>query len=401
MPFTQHDQRQPAIKQISFGDKAQIDNTRWLCLGDDADQQVIPASRDYVSQLVTQAKDRSSAAAQSGKMVIDQATALSSLYDTYNTMLSMYESSQKFAYDPFRGNTVAHGAIDGDPYLLIPCNKEFTTLRVISMTNEKLDLRQDATQWHSAPLPVGVIHTDLDIHVGPIQHITVSRAPDIPRQAMIVGVRAASRVLIIKITRSKNLTLSHELLYQLDAVRDNTFDTQWHPVDLCLSPYTFQHMAIMADDGQCMVVDLAVVQKADVLPSTFFYYGRMRDELLEEQGSAMPNSQRWKACVFGASPRSLVVASPKGLELVQFRDPQHPQSTLLYRCPLHTRLYTLASIGVRHSFQVVATSDESIILFDIRYPCQPVVAWDHLSPNPPPTCLQLVPDCKQPDHGKH
>ncbi|ORX45698.1 hypothetical protein DM01DRAFT_1170162 [Hesseltinella vesiculosa] len=326
--------------------------------------------------------------------MVDQWSDIYSPFKNVTPMLSLLDKTQRYIYNPFRGNCLGFGYIKNQPYLLTPSSKNLHVLNVTSFSYDSVLLTDKSSSWTTDPLPVSDVAQRLSIHVGPIQQIVVSNAPDLPKNTIIVGVRTISRLMIYGIKRSATGTLGYDQLYQFDNFETSSGSMQL--VHLCLSPYTYQHFTFVLENGEFMVADLSSMNQPLLQSDTYLFKGQINQGLLTSTTSKQHVSERWKTCVYGPNSRSLVLASPRGIELVNFREPDQPMRTLIYKCPIKTRVFTLAALDQPFSFQICASTDESILLFDLRYPCQPVLAWDHASVDRPPLFLQMTPDQHQP-----
>ena len=131
------------------------------------------------------------------------------------------------------------------------------------------------------------------------------------------------------------------------------------PVHFCTSPL-LPEMAISLSDGSIHLGDLQTMQFTGLMNPIDF--------------ASVDDRQCFRACEYGAHPRSLLVWDAKSVSNVDFRMP----GTQLWK-----RLYSSSSSAFiscvkRHPtspFQFTVASNESVALVDTRYAVSPLLEW--------------------------
>ncbi|XP_056146956.1 TATA box-binding protein-associated factor RNA polymerase I subunit C [Lampris incognitus] len=101
---------------------------------------------------------------------------------------------------------------------------------------------------------------------------------------------------------------------------------------------------------------------------------------------------QWRWCEFSAHPRVIVYADRTGAELTDIRA---GSSHTLFRigqspeCRSGERVILTKYLGDVHSFHHLITTQNSAYIMDERFPCMPMLKWDHMMQCPPMFCQVL------------
>ncbi|XP_030597916.1 uncharacterized protein taf1c isoform X2 [Archocentrus centrarchus] len=103
----------------------------------------------------------------------------------------------------------------------------------------------------------------------------------------------------------------------------------------------------------------------------------------------------WRWCEFTAHPRVMLYADRTGAELSDIRVSPASCHTLFRisssaECRSGERLILSRYLGDAHSFHHLITTQYSAYIMDERFPCVPMLKWDHMMQNPPVFC-HIVP----------
>ncbi|XP_054875392.1 TATA box-binding protein-associated factor RNA polymerase I subunit C isoform X2 [Amphiprion ocellaris] len=99
----------------------------------------------------------------------------------------------------------------------------------------------------------------------------------------------------------------------------------------------------------------------------------------------------WRWCEFSAHPRVMLYADRTGAELTDIRVNPVSGHTLFRissasECRSGERLVLSKYLGDAHSFHHLITTQYSAYIMDERFPCVPMLKWDHMMESPPMSC---------------
>uniref|UniRef100_A0A8C6NGX0 TATA-box binding protein associated factor, RNA polymerase I subunit C n=1 Tax=Nothobranchius furzeri TaxID=105023 RepID=A0A8C6NGX0_NOTFU len=112
----------------------------------------------------------------------------------------------------------------------------------------------------------------------------------------------------------------------------------------------------------------------------------------------------WRWCEFSAHPRVMLYADRTGAELTDMRGNLTSGHTLFrisssLECRSGERLLLSRYLGDVHPFHHLITTQYSAYIMDERFPCTPMLKWDHMMKAPPIFC-HVVPPSAASDSGK-
>ncbi|XP_014914105.1 TATA box-binding protein-associated factor, RNA polymerase I, subunit C [Poecilia latipinna] len=122
--------------------------------------------------------------------------------------------------------------------------------------------------------------------------------------------------------------------------------------------------------------------------------GRGLQKVRTEESNLYFNAKSsWRWCEFSAHPRVMLYADRTGVELTDFRLKleSHPGLTLFRisstsDCQRGERLLLVRFLGDVHPFHHLLTTQHSAYIMDERFPCVPMLKWDHMMEAPPLFC---------------
>ncbi|XP_054468017.1 TATA box-binding protein-associated factor, RNA polymerase I, subunit C [Anoplopoma fimbria] len=123
--------------------------------------------------------------------------------------------------------------------------------------------------------------------------------------------------------------------------------------------------------------------------------GRGMQKVREEDANLYFNAKSsWRWCEFSAHPRVMVYADRTGVELTDIRESPVSSHTLFSisntpECRSGERLILSRYLGHVHTFQHIVTTQYSAYIMDERFPCMPMLKWDHMMKSPPMFCLAV------------
>uniref|UniRef100_A0A3P8TWB7 Wu:fj64h06 n=1 Tax=Amphiprion percula TaxID=161767 RepID=A0A3P8TWB7_AMPPE len=98
----------------------------------------------------------------------------------------------------------------------------------------------------------------------------------------------------------------------------------------------------------------------------------------------------WRWCEFSAHPRVMLYADRTGAELTDIRVSPEVEGDLevvsASECRSGERLILSKYLGDAHSFHHLITTQYSAYIMDERFPCVPMLKWDHMMESPPMSC---------------
>ncbi|RVE65440.1 hypothetical protein OJAV_G00116630 [Oryzias javanicus] len=120
--------------------------------------------------------------------------------------------------------------------------------------------------------------------------------------------------------------------------------------------------------------------------------GRGFQKVRVEDGNLYFNAKSpWRWCEFSAHPRVMLYADRTGAELTDMRVSPSSCNTLFRisstsECRRGERLILSRYLGDVHSFHHLITTQYSAYILDERFPCVPMLKWDHMMASPPVFC---------------
>ncbi|XP_071322592.1 TATA box-binding protein-associated factor RNA polymerase I subunit C [Trachinotus anak] len=123
--------------------------------------------------------------------------------------------------------------------------------------------------------------------------------------------------------------------------------------------------------------------------------GRGMHKVREEDSNLYFNAKSsWRWCEFSAHPRVMLYADRTGVELTDIRASPVCGHTLFRisntsECRSGERLILSRYLGDVHSFHHLITTQHSAYIMDERFPCVPMLKWDHMMQFPPMFCHVL------------
>ncbi|KAM4532172.1 TATA box-binding protein-associated factor, RNA polymerase I, subunit C [Fundulus diaphanus] len=124
----------------------------------------------------------------------------------------------------------------------------------------------------------------------------------------------------------------------------------------------------------------------------------MQKVRVEESNLYFNAKSSWRWCEFSAHPRVMLYADKTGAELTDFRVKAAPSAGhTLFRisstadCQSGERLLLCRYLGDAHAFHHLVTTQHSAYVMDERFPCTPMLKWDHMMQAPPLFC-HVAPD---------
>ncbi|XP_029371290.1 TATA box-binding protein-associated factor, RNA polymerase I, subunit C isoform X2 [Echeneis naucrates] len=123
--------------------------------------------------------------------------------------------------------------------------------------------------------------------------------------------------------------------------------------------------------------------------------GRRLQVVRKESSNLYFNAKSlWRWCEFSAHPRVILYADRTGVELTDMRTNPCTAHTLFRisntpECRRGERLILSRYLGDAHSFHHLITTQYSAYIMDERFPCVPMLKWDHAMQSPPLFCHVL------------
>ncbi|KAM9841509.1 uncharacterized protein taf1c [Aulostomus maculatus] len=120
--------------------------------------------------------------------------------------------------------------------------------------------------------------------------------------------------------------------------------------------------------------------------------GKGMQKVREEDNNLYFNAKSaWRWCEFSAHPRIMLYADRTGAELSDIRVSPASSHTLFrisntVKCRSGERLILSKYLGDIHSFHHLITTQYSAYIMDERFPCMPMLKWDHMMQSPPMFC---------------
>lgn len=123
--------------------------------------------------------------------------------------------------------------------------------------------------------------------------------------------------------------------------------------------------------------------------------GKGIQKIREEDNNLYFNAKSsWRWCEFSAHPRVMLYADRTGVELSDIRVSPASNHTLFRisntsECRSGERLILTRYLGDVHCFHHLITTQHSAYIMDERFPCMPMLKWDHMMQSPPMFCHVL------------
>ncbi|XP_028274274.1 TATA box-binding protein-associated factor RNA polymerase I subunit C [Parambassis ranga] len=120
--------------------------------------------------------------------------------------------------------------------------------------------------------------------------------------------------------------------------------------------------------------------------------GKGMQKVRAEDGNLYFNAKSsWTWCEFSAHPRVMLYADRTGVELTDIRVSPASGHTLFRissssDCRRGERLILAKYLGDSHAFHHLITTQYSAYIMDERFPCVPMLKWDHMMQYPPAFC---------------
>ncbi|XP_042337135.1 TATA box-binding protein-associated factor RNA polymerase I subunit C-like, partial [Plectropomus leopardus] len=120
--------------------------------------------------------------------------------------------------------------------------------------------------------------------------------------------------------------------------------------------------------------------------------GRGLQKIKEEDHNLYFNAKSsWRWCEFSAHPRVMLYVDRTGVELTDIRESPASSHTLFRisntsECRSGERLILSKYLGDVHPFHHLITTQYSAYIMDERFPCMPMIKWDHMMQSPPMFC---------------
>ncbi|XP_034047664.1 TATA box-binding protein-associated factor RNA polymerase I subunit C [Thalassophryne amazonica] len=120
--------------------------------------------------------------------------------------------------------------------------------------------------------------------------------------------------------------------------------------------------------------------------------GKGTQKVRQEDSNLYFNAKSsWRWCHFSAHPRVMVYADRTGAELTDIRLSPSSSHTLFRisktsECCSGERLLLSRHLDDIHSFHHLITTQNSAYIVDERFPCIPMLKWDHMMLSPPVFC---------------
>ncbi|XP_029025695.1 TATA box-binding protein-associated factor RNA polymerase I subunit C [Betta splendens] len=133
--------------------------------------------------------------------------------------------------------------------------------------------------------------------------------------------------------------------------------------------------------------------------------GKGMQKVREESSNLYFNAESpWRWCEFSAHPRVMAYADRTGAELTDIRVSPVSGHTLFRisntsECRSGERLILAKYLGDVHPFHHLITTQYSAYIIDERFPCMPMLKWDHLMRSPPMFC-HILPASSQSSTAK-
>ncbi|KAK5851652.1 hypothetical protein PBY51_023191 [Eleginops maclovinus] len=145
---------------------------------------------------------------------------------------------------------------------------------------------------------------------------------------------------------------------------------------ISVSPHVLGEVLVASESG---AVNLWTVGK------------RMQKVRKEEEYLYFNAKSSWRWCEFSAHPRVMQYADRTGVELCDIRMSPVSNHTLFRigntsECRSGERLILSRYLADVHPFHHLITTQYSAYIMDERFPCMPVLKWDHMMQSPPMFC---------------
>ncbi|RUS15204.1 hypothetical protein BC938DRAFT_477049, partial [Jimgerdemannia flammicorona] len=180
-----------------------------------------------------------------------------------------------------------------------------------------------------------------------------------------------------------------ELLDEITPSREGLPD--YHAMHVAMSPYWIGEACVVGSDGR---VVLWSTEKKTSTSAAIYNVRTLRDPGIHANPS---NQDPWMSCDYGAHPRSVLIASTGGLELLDFRIPPASAPVTLYIPPAKSRIHAFRRPPLGNAFQTFLATSSEIVVVDQRFPSRPVLAWAHHRELDPPSGIEVVDEGERDD----
>ncbi|XP_062340208.1 TATA box-binding protein-associated factor, RNA polymerase I, subunit C [Osmerus eperlanus] len=126
--------------------------------------------------------------------------------------------------------------------------------------------------------------------------------------------------------------------------------------------------------------------------------GKGRQKFRKEDSNLYFNARSaWRWCDFSAHPRVMIYADRTGVELTDIRTKENCSHTLFRigqtpDCKTGERVIMSKYLREVHMFHHLITTQFSAYILDERFPCIPMIKWDHMMDDPPMFAHILAPN---------
>ncbi|CAO3652852.1 unnamed protein product [Cunninghamella blakesleeana] len=288
--------------------------------------------------------------------------------------------------DPYRGNSLAIGSINNISYVLFPGGNSLCQLVINEVDKQPIQLQAGFQQLNAINMPVGFMSNRVYFSLNsPILQIQISNAKNTPKDSMIIGVRTLLSCFIIKIYQNKDKTLNIFTIHECKADRSLKQSCYFNKMTMCLSPFNINQYIVIGDNESLLFIDIPRATRDN--PNGAIYEMELNISNVDDVQDNV-----WKSCVFGPHPYSLIIASKKKVEYIDFRPSAVLPRYTLFECNENDQIYALGKIKSKNSYQYSISTEKLIHLLDVRYPNQPVISWNHQSMLDPPTFIEMISD---------
>ncbi|XP_038845483.1 TATA box-binding protein-associated factor RNA polymerase I subunit C isoform X3 [Salvelinus namaycush] len=203
-----------------------------------------------------------------------------------------------------------------------------------------------------------VSHKPLSFQLnGTIRQITIG----LPQDECHVGVRCDYLCGVWKVSE-KNIPKTLEVI-----------QTKQPATCLSASPHVLGELLVTSESGAAYL----------------WTVGKGLQKFRQEYSNLYFNSKSsWRWCDFSGHPRVMVYADRTGVELTDIRTKDHCSHTLFRigqtpDCKSGERVILSNYLRDVHTFHHLVTTQHSAYVMDERFPCLPMIQWDHMMEHPP------------------
>ncbi|KAK1884387.1 TATA box-binding protein-associated factor RNA polymerase I subunit C [Dissostichus eleginoides] len=167
-------------------------------------------------------------------------------------------------------------------------------------------------------------------------------------------------------------------------------------IDNCCVAVRSDHLVESGEIATCVSVSPHVLGEVLVASESgavdLWTVGKGMQRVREEEENLYFNAKSsWRWCEFSAHPRVMVYADRTGVELTDIRMSPVSNHTLFRisntpECRSGERLILSRYLADIHPFHHLITTQHSAYIMDERFPCVPMLKWDHMMQSPPMFC---------------